>query len=179
MSRATNRLLVGRQAGTHSFLGGLSRGWIEAPTGAVGMQNLPGASGWASWRKGQQEQTLIRTGMDGKVTCSVLLREREGAPEDFENQDVPVPGGVGKQVEKLLRVGETKWTHTKRPGRRRRGWMEDGEEAVNLEIRLPLTFKLIKIQIIDKISHPETGLFGQPWEQSGQGYVLPSLWATP
>lgn len=57
--------------------------------------------------------------------------------------------------------------------------MEDGEEAVNLEIKLPLTFKLIKIQIIDEISHQETGLSGQPWEQSGHSHVLPSLWATP
>lgn len=60
------------------------------------MQILPGASRWASWRKGQQEQTLIRTGMDGKITCSVLLREREGAPEDFEHQDGACPRGSGE-----------------------------------------------------------------------------------
>lgn len=34
--------------------------------------------------------------MDGKVTCSVLLREREGAPEDFEHQDSACPRGSGE-----------------------------------------------------------------------------------
>lgn len=62
------------------ILGGRPRGGSKASAGAVGIQRrvreiLPGAPGWASWRKEQQEQSLSRTGMN-----RVLLSEREGAP---------------------------------------------------------------------------------------------------
>lgn len=52
------------------------------------------------------------------------------------------------------------------------GW-EGGSELGNHAETLPFT--LMKTPIIDEISHAEAGLSGQTWEQSGHGFVLPSL----